>query len=237
MIALLCALLEIWAGPEVAARRIGFRDRLTPGLAGWQSGAQPLFRLEALVHPTRGLPVIDDVGFFAWYARSLARSQTLTADGSLTFATQQIAWEAGARYRLVIDGEERGAASIAYGSLRSDFDGPGIGGVLLPAGTLQYWRPGLEVRVPIGTVSLFAGAGWLAPVRQDAIGAAFPRSSSGGVDVTIRAEMSLGGFFLRGAVRYMRFFYSLNPLPHDPYIAGGALDELASANLALGYRL
>jgi hypothetical protein len=237
MIALLCALLEFWAGPEFGARRVAFRDRLTPGLAGYQSGVLPLLHLDVLAHPTSGLPVIDDVGFFGSYSRSLVKSRTLTADGSLGFETQQIAWEAGARYRLIIDGEERGAASISYGSLRNDFAGPSIEGVLLPAGTLQYWRPGVELRVPIGRVALFVGAGWLAPVKQDAVGIAFPRSTSGGIDAVLRAEMKLGGLWLRGALRYMRFFYSLNPLPHDPYVAGGALDEVAFASLAVGYRL
>ena len=237
MIALLCLLLEVSAGPEVAVRRVAFRDRLTPGLAGYQSGALPLFRLDALAYPAHGLLALDDLGFFGSYARSMVKSRTLTADGSLAFETQEIAWEAGARYRIVIDGEERGALSLGYGSLRNDFNGPRIAGVLLPAGTLQYWRPGAEGRIPLGPVVLVAGLGFLAPARQDAVGAAFPRSSSGGVDFGLRAELAFGKIWLRAAARYLRFFYSLHPLPHDPYIAGGAIDEVASASLALGYRL
>ena len=237
MIALLCLLLEISAGPELAVRRVGFRDRLTPGLAGYQSGALPLLRLDAAAYPARGLLAIDGFGFFGSYARSLLKSRTLTADGSLAFETQEIAWEAGVRYRVVIDGNERLAASLSYGSLRNDFAGPRLAGVLLPAGTLQYWRPGVEGRLPLGPVVLAAGFGYLAPARQDAIGAAFPRASSGGVDLGLRAELAVGKIWLRLAARYLRFFYSLHPLPHDPYIAGGAIDEVASASLALGYRL
>ena len=237
MIALLCLLLEFSAGPEVAVRRVAFRDRLTPGLAGYQSGALPLLRLDAAAYPVHGLLALDGLGVFGSYARSLLRSRTLTADGSLAFETQEIAWDAGARYRIVVDGEERGAASLGYGSLRNDFSGPSIAGVLLPAGTLQYWRPGLEGRIPLGPVVLAAGVGYLAPARQDAIGAAFPRASSGGVDLDLRAELAVGKLWLRFAARYLRFFYSLHPLPHDPYIAGGAIDEVGSASLALGYRL
>ena len=237
MIALLCLLLEISAGPELAVRRVSFRDRLTPGLAGYQSGALPLFRLDAVAYPAHGVLALDDLGFFGSYARSLLKSRTLTADGSLAFETQEIAWEAGARYRIVIDGEERFVASLGYGSLRNDFAGPRLAGVLLPAGTIQYWRPGVEGRMPLGPVVLAAGFGYLAPARQNAVGAAFPRASSGGVDLGLRAELALGKLWLRLAARYLRFFYSLHPLPHDPYIAGGAIDEVASASLALGYRL
>jgi hypothetical protein len=239
VIPLLCALFEIFAGFELGNRHVSFRDRLTPGLAGYQSGALPLFALDALVTPLdgSGLPGVADVGFFGSYARSIVKSRTLTADGSLAFEAQQISWEAGARYRVRIGGVERGGVSLGYGSLRSDFAGPSIAGVLLPSGTLQYWRPGLEVRVPLGPVVLFAGAGYLAPARQDAVGNAFPRSTSGGVDAALRGELSFGELTVRLALRYMRFFYSLHPLPRDPYIAGGALDEVASASLALGYRL
>lgn len=237
MIALLCLVLEISAGPEVAVRRVGFRDRLTPGLAGYQSGALPLLRLDALAYPARGLLALDDLGFFGSYARSLLTSRTLTSDGSLAFETQETAWEAGARYRIVLGGKERGAASLSYGSLRNDFNGPRLAGVLLPAGTLQYWRPGVEGRFTLGRVGLAAGLGYLAPARQDAIGNAFPRASSGGVDLGLRAEVAVGKLWLRLAARYLRFFYALHPLPHDPYIAGGAIDEVVSASLALGYRL
>ena len=237
MIALVCVLLEVFAGPEVAVRRVTFRDRLTPGLSGYRSGALPLLRLEALAYPARGLLALDDLGFFGSYARSPWKARTLTADGSLAFETQEIAWEAGARYRVVVDGVERGGASISYGSLRSDFAGPQLAGVLLPSGTLEYWRPGLDARLPLGPVVLVGGLAYLAPARQDKIGGAFPRASSGGVEAGLHAEAALGKFWLRAAVRYLRFFYALHPQPHDPYIAGGAIDEVASASLALGYRL
>jgi hypothetical protein len=239
MIALLCALFEIFLGPELVVRRVSFRDRLTPGLAGYKSGALPLLRVEAAAYPAqgRGLLALEDVGLFGWYARSPVKSRTLTSDGSLAFETQEIAWLVGARYRVLLSGTERFAASLSYGSLRNDFAGPSIAGVLLPAGTIQYWRPGVEARFPFGAVALYAGLGYLAPARQDKIGAAFPRASSGGVDGELRAEVAFGALVVRAAARYLRFFYSLHPLPHDPYIAGGALDEVASVSLALGYRL
>ncbi len=237
MIALVCALLEVFAGPELAVRRVGFRDRLTPGLAGYRSGALPLLRLEALAYPARDLLALDDLGFFGTYARSVLKSRTLTADGSLAFETQEVAWEAGARYRLVVGGVERGGASLSYGSLRNDFNGPRLAGVLLPSGTLEYWRPGLDARLQIGPIALSAVLAYLAPARQDRIGAAFPRASSGGFETGLRAEAAFGHLWVRAAARYLRFFYALHPLPHDPYIAGGAIDEVASASLALGYRL
>lgn len=238
--ALLCALplLELFVAPAADFRRVGFRDRLTPSLAGYQSGARALVRTGLTVYPLgpSGLPGVSDVGLFGSYTRSL-RSQTLTADGALAFQTQEIAWDAGARFRLVLGGEERLGLSVRYGSLRNDFSGPLLPGVVLPAGTLQYWRTGLSGRLPLGAFTLGAELGYLLPVKQDAIGRAFPRASSAGADAAVHASIDFHAFEVRLSGRYTRLFYSLHPLPYDPYIAGGALDELVSIELALGLRL
>ena len=49
--------------------------------------------------------------------------------------------------------------------------------------------------------------------------------------------MDVGQVALTLSGRYQRFFYSLNPQPYDPYVAGGALDELFTVDLACGFRL
>src|SRR6266851_5590777 len=199
MIALLCALAAAPPLVEVSLAPV----RL--GLAVYPAGASRL-------------PLISDVSFYGSYARSL-KSRTLTSDQALALDSQIIAWEAGARFRGMVGGDERYAISIGYGSLRNDFSGAQLPGVLLPAGTLQYWRPGAELRFPFGAFAVALGAGYLAPVRQDAVGAAFPRASSGGVDGTLRASIALGAFELTLSGRYTRFFYSLHPMPFDPYVA------------------
>jgi hypothetical protein len=241
--ALLCLLaaalpsLDASVSVGSSVRRLFFRDRLTPTLAGWQSGALALGRLSLQAYPSTGrLPVLDDVGAYGSYARSL-KSRTLTADGTLAFNTQEVAWEAGLRWRAIFGGRERGAISIGYGSLRYDFGGARLPGFLLPAGAIQYWRPGLEWQTALGPVVLGAGAAYLLVVRHDFLAAFFPRASKGGIEASARASMDVGKVDLRLSGRYMRFFYSLHPLPYDPYIAGGALDEVFAVDLACGFRL
>jgi hypothetical protein len=238
--ALLCALplLQLFVAPEMDVRRVSFRDRLTPSLAGYKSGARALLRVGLTVYPLgrSELPAVSDVGFFGSISRSL-KSNTLTSDGTLAFTTQEISWDAGARYRGVIHGEELFGVSIGYGSLRNDFSGPRLPGILLPSGTVQYWRPGISGRLPLPGIALGAELGYLLLARQDAIGAAFPRSSSAGLDAAVHASVELRQFEVRLSGRYTRLFYSLHPLPYDPYIAGGALDELFAVDLAFGLRL
>jgi hypothetical protein len=241
--ALLCLLagalpsLEASVSVGSSVRRLFFRDRLTPTLAGWQSGALALGGLSLQAYPSTGrLPVLDDIGAYASYARSL-KSRTLTADGTLAFNTQEIVWEAGLRWRAVFSRRERGAISIGYGSLRHDFSGARLRGYLLPAGTIQYWRPGLEGRTALGPVVLGAGAAYLLVVRHDFLAALFPRASKGGIEVSARASVVLEKVELKLSGRYTRFFYSLHPQAYDPYIAGGALDEVFAVDLACGFRL
>lgn len=238
--ALLCALplLELSLAPAADVRKVGFRDRLTPSLAGYQSGARALLRAEASLFPLArsGLPLLGDLGLSGSYARSL-RSQTFTSDGALAFGTQEIAWDAGLRFRGVASGEERYCASIRYGSMRNDFSGPALAGVVLPAGTVQYWRPSIAGWLPLPGISIGAELGYLLLARQNALGTLFPRSRGAGVDGALHASIRVRELELKLSARYSRLFYSLHPLPHDPYIAGGALDELYAIDLALGLRL
>jgi len=241
--ALLCVLaaalpsLEASVSVGSSVRRLFYRDRVTQTLVGWKSGALAVWGLSLQAHPSTGrLPILDDVGAYGWYKRSL-ESSTLTADNVLAFSTQEIAWEAGLRWRVMSDSRERGAVSVGYGSLRQVFSGARLPGYLLPAGTIQYWRPGLEGQMSLGRVALGAGAAYLLIVRQDFLSKYFPRASKGGVEASVRASMDVGKVGLTLSGRYQRFFYSLHPQPYDPYVAGGALDELFSIDLACGFRL
>ena len=242
MTALLCLLaalpsLDASVSVGTSVRRLSFRDRLTPTLVSWRSGALALWGLSLHVYPSTGrLPVLDDIGAYGWYNRSL-ESRTLTADSVLEFSTKEIAWEAGLRWRVMSDGQERGAVSVGYGSLRQVFGGSHLPGYLLPEGTIQYWRPGLEGQISLGPVALGAGAAYLLIVRQDFLSRFFPRASKGGLEASMRASMDVWKVGLTLSGRYQRFFYSLHPQPYDPYVAGGALDELFTVDLACGFRL
>jgi hypothetical protein len=243
MTALLCLLIAAVPSVEgsvtvgTSMRRLFFKDKITPTLVGWQSGVLTVWGLSVEAFPSTGrLPVLDDVGAYGWYKRSLS-SSTLTADSTLAFSTQEIAWELGLRWRMMDGKRERGAITMGYGTLRQDFSEARLPGYLLPAGTIQYWRPGLEGRLWMGPVSLGLGAAYLLVVRQDFLSAYFPRASKGGFEGSLRATMDIKKFELSLTGRYQRFFYSLHPEPYDPYVAGGALDEMFAIDLACSYRL
>jgi hypothetical protein len=229
--------LDVSAGGGATERRLFYKDRLTPTLAGWQSGVLPLWGLALQAYPATGrLPILDDIGVYGRYERSL-KSSTLTADAQLEFDTQEISWEAGVRWRALSAGHEYAAISVGYGTERWDFTGARLPGFLLPAGTIQYWKPGLEGRLWIGPVSLGLGAAYLLVVRHDFLATYFPRATTGGVEGLVRVTYDWRKFGLTLTGRYARFFSALHPEPYDPYVAGGVLDETFTVHLALGYRL
>jgi hypothetical protein len=229
--------LSLSLGPELGIRRVSYRDRVSPGLAAYQSGAVGLLLLSAEIFPTygKGLPVVSDIGLLGSTSRSL-RARADFSTGA-AFDDQWHAWDLGARWRAVFSGEEWGSLSLRYGSLSSMLSGPPLYNVLLPTGTIQYWRPGLELRFPIGLLSLAISGGYLDVVVQDALGHAFPRASQAGIDAGLAVSFALSRHIeLHLSGRYIRFFYSLNPQPGDPFVAGGALDEYAVVELGLSLR-
>jgi hypothetical protein len=229
-------LLNITISPELGQRKVSYRDRVTTSLASYQSGGVGLLRISGELYPAngRGLPFVSDVGLYGSTSRSL-RASAQTADGS-DFNDLWHAWELGGRWRAIFGGEEWGALSFSYGSLSSNLSGGSLGGALLPTGTLQYWRPGLELRLPLGPFSIAVSGGYLDLVVQDAIGHAFPRAAHAGVDAQLKLALQLGAHFeLHAAGKYTRFFYTLNPQPGDPFVAGGALDEYAIVELGFSF--
>ena len=230
--------LDAWLGPAVSARRVAYRDRLTPALAGYESGARLGASLTVSLYPAsgRGLPVVSDVGFVGSFTRSLP-SPTVTRDGATALLATSTLWDAGLRWRALVDGVDRLGVSLRYVSLRDDFDGA-LPGVLLPSGETGAWAPGVDGRLSLGPAVLSASASWLGLVSHGAFGDAFPRETAGGVDASAALSLDLGRHVAaRLALRYARVFAAFHPLPHDPYVAGGATDETVQASLAVALRL
>lgn len=226
-------------GPRLAVRNVFIKDRLTPGLSRQKSGALSLWAaaLEVVPAANKGLPLVSDLAFTGSMSRSIYGAGLGAAENVTGLSGNWIAWDAGARLRLAFAGREWGGLSIKYTSERHDFSGPRPPGVVLPSGTQQAWEPGLDLLLPLGPLTLDLRGGWVLPVTRDAIDEVFPRAVTQGFSLGARLgwvlgehlEVSLGG-------RQRRLLHALNPLPHDPYIAGGATDVSTLWDLALTVR-
>jgi hypothetical protein len=230
--------LLLTVGPRLAVRNVFFRDRLTPLLSGQKSGALALWSAGLEVFPARpGLPLISEVSLSGSMSRSIYGAGLAAAENVSNLSGRWIAWDAGARLRVVVAGREWGGLSLRYSSERHDFSGPRAPGVVLPSGTLQAWEPGLDVLVPAGPLSLQLFGAWVLPVTRDAIDEVFPRARSQGFTAGARLGYALGEHVeVSLAGRHRRVLHALNPLPYDPYIAGGATDASTLVDLALTIR-
>jgi hypothetical protein len=212
---------------------------VTPGLAGYQSGVMALgvVSLETFLARGKGLPIVSEVGLTGSVARSL-RAHDEGPAGTPGLDSLWHAWDLGGRYRGTVGGIEYYSLSLRYGSSRWDFSGPPQAGALLPGGFLQWWRPGLDLRLPLGPAALTLSGGYRFVVVRDAVGRAFPRADIAGVDGALALSVDLPQRLrLKLAGRYLRFFSTLRPMPGDRFIAGGALDEYAVLDLTLAWRV
>jgi hypothetical protein len=103
----------------------------------------------------------------------------------------------------------------------------------------RLWLFELGARLPLGSLALLAAADYLDVTSTGEIGSAarFPRLSVGGVEGKLGMALSLfSPWEARIIFDYRRYFYSFNPQPGDPYIAGGALDEYFTVTAGLAAR-
>ena len=225
-------------GPDAGIRSVTYRDRLTPALAGYQSGVMGLLTLTVELYPAAAtdIPVVKDLGLVGSLSRSLSES-VRTADGKTTLHDTWTLWDAGLQWRGVFGNQEWLAVSLRYGSQLDDLTPP-LTGVLLPTGSISYLRPALDVHIPLGIVTLLASGGYRAVMTRTIFSNDFPRATVGGIDAGAGLRVTLTSMFaLQLSAKYIRYFYSLYPAPGDPYVAGGALDEYGVVDLAFLFQL
>jgi hypothetical protein len=221
-------------GPEVGARQVSYRDRLTPALAGFQGGVMALLGANLELYPAARsrVPFLADLGLVGSISRSLTE-RVVTADDAVTLHDTWTTWDAGLRWRAVLDGWDWFGISARYGSL-IDTITPGLTGDLIPTGAVSYVRPGVDGHFPAGPVSPFLSAGYLVVTSDTMFAHDFAHSQQGGIDLSAGITLPLASWVaLRASGKYMRFFYSFHPTPGDAYVAGGALDEYWIVDLSV----
>ena len=236
------ALFSIALDGGVAARRLAYNQALTQNLPTYSVAAVPFLGFRAALSPfaRTGLPFLRGLGAVGAFGHSLYQQSEVagtTGRVSATWMTYDVGLREGIDFATARAGvvPTLGVA-FAYGREAYLFDDGGIPLGQTPSVDYRYLRPAVDGRVSVGRVTFFADFGYRAVLSSGYIGSRFPRASVGGLDVGAGAAVALPRNFtlaLRG--RYERFFYDLHPQPGDPYVAGGALDELGVGELALAY--
>jgi hypothetical protein len=154
--------------------------------------------------------------------------------------TTAYGYSAGVRVRQLLGPADLGVV-LAYGRQSftvADTQANGVEGI--PGVTYDFLRGGLSARVDLfSRFALTAHGAWLLILATGEIGSAsyFPRSNAGGVEAGLGAAVAVrSGLEVRLSADWRRYFFAMNPMRDDPYIAGGAVDQYLSATVGVAYR-
>ncbi|MGK3996691.1 hypothetical protein [Sorangium sp. So ce1024] len=222
---------------EIAGRALSYSDLLSENVRTYDALA-PMPSLRGEVYPLArsALPVLRDLGVTLSYARAVGLDSK--GEGGARISTSWSRLHAGLKGRFRPAGQA-GPVLFATGGLSwIDFDVASTGDPSRDAASVSYvsLRLGLDGRVPLGPVAIEAGAGYLAPLSMGALASYFRDPSAGGVDLRLAVAVPFApGLEARAGASYTRFFYDFDSEPGDPYVAGGALDQLYGVHLGVAY--
>lgn len=224
------------AGVEAGSRHFSYVDRLTPTLRPYDLFAAPLVTIDGEVYPLAGssTPVLSGLGATGRYARALGLASADSAGTKVGTSWQ--AFDLGLRERLPLTRWFVLGVDVGYGDASFVFDNAIQPAAQLPSVHYKVLRGGVDGRFGRGDLSLQLGARYLEVLSTGDLATLFPHAKVGGVEATIGvADTVARGIEVSLDVTYTRYFYSLLPVPGDAYVAGGALDEMASVSLGIAY--
>jgi hypothetical protein len=224
------------AALQGGSRHFSYVDRLTPTLRPYDLFVAPLATIGGEVYPflRSSIPVLNELGATASYARAFGLASE--DSGGTRVSTSWQAFAAGLRERVPIGSAFILGVDAGYGDTSFAFDDPNTPAAQLPSVHYKFLRGGLDGRYARGDLSVRAAASYLGVLSTGDFAALFPRASVGGIEAALGvADQIAPALELSLDLVYTRFFYDLSPEPGDPYVAGGALDEMATVSLGIAY--
>ncbi len=226
------ALLLVGARIEAGARHFSYVDRLTSTLRDYDLGAVPLVSVNAAVYPLArtSIPVLKGLGATFDYALALGLKSTDSSGASVS--TGWSSFDVGVRERIPLGRLVTLGLHGGYGEIGYSFQSTLGATAQLPDVHYRFIEGGLDGEVSFAGFSVYASGGYLGVLSTGTLGTYFPRATVGGIEGRVGVARELGhGFEVSLEAGYTRFFYAMNPEPGDPYVAGGALDEIERGSL------
>ena len=183
------------------------------------------------------VPVISGLGLEGSYSHAFGLSSQDTSGNSVGTSWQ--AYEFGVRDRISIGDSLLLGVGAGYGDNSFSFDNAVTATEQLPSVDYQYVRAGVDGRYSLGDLSVRAAFGYRGVLSTGQVGKLFSARERGRRRRLARSVAHDGPrhrAFARPAVRPLLLQPS-PPQPGDAYVAGGALDEMASLSLGLTYLL
>lgn len=232
-------IVTLQAAVGAGMRHFDYKDSLTKSLRSYDLGAAPVLSLSGEVYPFP-LHGLVDVGLVGSFSTAFG----LSSDGlAQNVSTSWSRFDVGPRARFRFGAEELPTVvgvSIVYGGESFGFNADDVSAqnIALPDVSYKFIRPGADVRVPFGAFSVSGSLAYSIVSSAGVVADRFPNASTGGFE----AGVGLGYQIMphleaRALVSYRRYFYSFKPEPGDAYVAGGALDQFATAQVGVAWFL
>ncbi len=244
-------LFSLHLGLEIGGRFFTYSDSPanTENARSYEVFGTPGIHLGGAVFPAAParLTFISDLGLDVSYMRAFGVSSE-TADQTFQFASIYERFWGGLLYRFRFGEDEDDDdlpvvlnLSLRVGYLGFSFDAEDETAKQIKSevATVEYvlMRPGVDARLPIGEYfAVMPSFGYVAPLDGGEVYERFRSPSLGGIDMALAFAVVPGaGFEVRAGAEYTRFFSSFEPVPGDPYVAGGALDQFVALRLGAAY--
>lgn len=234
------ALAFLRASMEVGSRDFSYVDRLTSTLRSYSLFAAPLARVDGELYPLArtGIPIVEGLGVTADYAMAFGLSSSDGSDASGSVGTSWSRFDAGLRERIPLGRAVLVGLHGGYGQILYSFSGAQGTTAQVPGVDYQFVSGGADARVTWGATSVAVSGSYLGVLGTGPVASYFPRATVGGVEACAGVTQAFGpGLQLSLELAYTRFFYTLNPEPGDAYVAGGALDQMVTGSIGVGYLL
>lgn len=224
-------------GFELTGRWFRYSDGITQNLRPYSVFGAPTLSIAAEVYPMAGssIEVVKDLGLQVSYARAFGLDSAIEGGDPISTTYQRIG--VGVRVRRDL-GEGLPIVGLSAGLrlLEFSFDAPDPIEAEVPDVSYALLRLGVDGRMPAGPIAIAAMVEYLAPLSTGDVYDRFKDPSVAGIGLGAGVIYpAMEGVEVRLWGEYTRFFSAFSPDPGDPYVAGGALDQLLGLRLSGAY--
>lgn len=231
--------LHLGVGMPLTDRRFFYNVDLFGALSRYRQPLAPRIGFELELFPA----AFATGGPASWFGITasfdfLIAVRAVAADGT-AFPTSSLRLKLNGGARIPI--ADRLELGVTFGYALTTYGIVGTDKPNVPDVAYSALRPAASVAVRLfGPVWVKAAGGYQIVLNAGQIQSAefFPRSTVGGMDVEAGALVRPFRFLeVRAAYTYQRYWFTMNPEPGDPYIAGGALDDSRGLSVFAAFTL
>lgn len=228
-------------GVKFFSRSLSWNDDLFGALRAYELGGAPALVVSTTWYPGAHFSegIVGSIGLAFDLEHAFAVEST-TSDGE-RFPTTELAWAFGLRGRFAL-GPATVLPLVQYGGHVYAIDpaGPGNPRPAIPDVSYRFVRAGLGGRmelIPEFVLHVDLAYLFVSEAGEIISELYFPHGEVGGVEVAVGASYRVTGpLWVEVGFDVRRYFFTMNPVPGDLWVAGGAVDQYLGARFGLAIR-